>query len=72
MPHNMTVTIDDPLWDEMKKHYDIRWSAIMKEAVKNKLEALSVLNKLMNSNKLSEKEINEFAVKLGKKITKRR
>ena len=41
MPHNMTVTIDDPLWDEMKKHYDIRWSAIMKEAVKNKLEALS-------------------------------
>ena len=72
MPHNMTVTIEDPLWDKMIKHHEIRWSAIMKDAVKNKLEALDVLNSLINSNKLNEKEIEDFAVRLGKKITKRR
>ncbi len=72
MPHNMTVTIEEPLWDRMKKHHEIRWSAVMKDAVEDKLEALNILNKLMNKNKLSEMEIEDFAVRLGKKITKRR
>lgn len=70
MPHNMTVTIEDPLWDEMRKHEDVRWSSVMKSAVKEKLGALSVLENLMNKSKLSDKEINEFAVKLGKNVNR--
>ena len=72
MPHNMTVTIEDSLWKEMKGHNDIRWSAVMKEAVKNKLQALIVLNNLMNKTKIREEEIQDFAVALGKKISKRK
>lgn len=72
MPHNMTVTVEDPLWNEMKKHQDIRWSSVMKDAVKHKLNALGVLNKLMHKSKLSEKEIDEFAVSLGKKVSGRK
>ncbi len=68
MPHNMTVTIEDPLWDEMRKHEDIRWSSIMKSAVRNKLDALEALDKLMNKSKLSEKDITDIAVRLGKKV----
>lgn len=71
MPHNMTVTIEDPLWEEMKKHDEIRWSTVMKGAVAEKLRALAVLNRLMESSKLSEKEINDFAIKLGKKVSGR-
>lgn len=72
MPHNMTVTIEDPLWRDMKNHNDIRWSAVMKEAVKERLKALHVLNNLMNATKLSEEEINDFSIKLGKKINRSR
>ena len=68
MPHNMTVTIEDPLWEDMKKHEDIRWGAVMKSAVKEKIRALSVLEKLMAKSKLSEKEIREFSVSLGKRV----
>ena len=72
MPHNMTVTVEDNLWDEMNKHKEIRWSAVMKEAVREKIKALVVLNRLMEKAKLSEKEIEEFAVSLGKSVSKRK
>jgi hypothetical protein len=70
MTHNMTVTVEDPLWKDMKKHSEIRWSVVMKEAVKEKIRALEVLNRLMKKSKLSEKEISKFALDLGKKINR--
>ena len=68
----MTVTVEDPLWEEMQQHPEIRWSAVMKQAAKEKLEALEVLESLAKRSTLSEKEIREFAVSLGKKVTTRR
>ncbi len=68
MAHNLTVTVEDNLWDDMQKHPEIRWSVIMKEAVREKMKALSILNRLVQKNKLSEEEIEKFALKLGKKI----
>ncbi len=70
MPHNMTVTIDDTLWKKMKKHPEMRWGAVMKEAAREKAEALDVLKMAVEKNKLSEKEIEEFAIMLGRKINK--
>ena len=46
MTHNMTVSIEDPLWDAMKKHSEIRWSIVMKDAAKEKLNALAILERL--------------------------
>lgn len=71
MPHNLTVTVEDDLWDEMKKHAEIRWSAVMKEAAKEKLQALAVLKRLASKASLSEKDIKAFSVQLGKRITRR-
>lgn len=72
MPHNMTVTVEDGLWEEMKKHGDIRWSYVMKSAAIEKLMALRMLKNISSKNKISEKEIEEFSVKLGRKINKAR
>lgn len=71
MTHNLTVTIEDELWCEMKSHPEIRWSSVMKEAAKEKLKALVLLEKLVKKTKLSEKEIEDFAVRLGKKVSAR-
>lgn len=72
MPHNMTVTIEDPLWERMKECKDVRWSVVMKEAVKRKINALAVLEKMASTNILSEEEITRLAVKLGKKVSGRK
>lgn len=71
MTHNMTVTIEDELWKEMKAHSEIRWSAVMKEAAKDKLKALKILERLSENSNLSEREIETISVKLGKKISGR-
>lgn len=71
MAHNLTVTVEDTLWSEMKQHPEIRWSAVMKEAAREKLKALVVLERLAKKTKLSEREIEEFAVRLGKKVSAR-
>mgnify|MGYP001578569673 FL=1 len=55
----------------MKKHNEIRWSAVMKEAAKEKLRALHILEKLAQKTKLSEKEIESLTVTLGKRVTQR-
>jgi hypothetical protein len=72
MAHNLTVTVEDPLWKEMKKYHDIRWSVVMKEAAREKLRALSVLDRLTKKTKISEEDMQEFAIKLGKKVSKRK
>ncbi|MBI4143963.1 hypothetical protein HY486_01820 [Candidatus Woesearchaeota archaeon] len=72
MSHNMTVTVEEDLWKAMKTRPEIRWSVVMKEAAKNKLNALAILDKLSSKTKQSEEEIEAFAVKLGKKITCRK
>ena len=71
MAHNLTVTVENSLWEDMKKHSEIRWSAVMKEAAKEKLKALELLEKISKNTKLAEKEIEDFSVKLGKRITQR-
>ncbi len=68
MPHNMTVTIEDPLWNDMKKHSEIRWSAVMKDAASEKLRALKILEKFASKTKLSEKEIRDISIKLGREL----
>jgi len=68
MAHNMTVTIEDSLWNEMKKHNEIRWSAVMKDAANEKLRALSVLERFASKTKLSEKEIRDISIKLGREL----
>lgn len=72
MPHNMTVTIEDPLWERMKECKYIRWSVVMKEAVERKINALAILEKMASTNTLSEEEITRLAVKLGKKVSGRK
>ncbi len=69
MTHNLTVTVENPLWDEMKKYSEIRWGVIMKEAAKEKIKALELLEKISKNIKLTEKEIEDFSIKLGKRIT---
>ena len=68
MVHNLTVTVEDDLWKDMKEHPEVRWGIVMKEAAKEKLRALIMLNKLVEKGKLTEEEIEKFALKLSRRI----
>ena len=71
MVHNLTVAVDDELWEQMKTHSEIRWGVVMKNAAKEKLETLKILKEATIKTKLTEKEIEKISIEIGKKINKK-
>ena len=60
----MTLAIPDDLKLQMDKFSIINWSAVAREAFKEKIDKLRLLEYLTKGSKLTEKDIQE----LGKKI----
>ena len=73
---NLTLSVPDDLYEEMKKHPEIRWSEVARQALAKKLDDLRRLDALLRSSKLTDQDVEEIAtsVKDGvwKKHRKRR
>lgn len=61
---NMTLAIPGDLHKLMKKHSQIRWSEIARQAMWIQARKLELMNKIISNSKLTE----EDALELGKKI----
>jgi len=73
---NLTLSVPDDLYEEMKKHPEIRWSEVARQALAKKLDDLRRLDALLRSSKLTDQDVEDIAtsVKDGvwKKHRKRR
>jgi predicted CopG family antitoxin len=73
---NLTLSVPDDLYEEMKKHPEIRWSEVARQALAKKLEDLRRLDALLSDSKLTDEDVDDIAssVKAGvwKKHRKRR
>ncbi|TLZ74663.1 MAG: hypothetical protein E6K08_09980 [Methanobacteriota archaeon] len=73
---NLTLSVPDDLYEEMKKHPEIRWSEVARQALAKKLDDLRRLDALLRDSKLTVRDVEEVAksVKEGvwKKHRKRR
>lgn len=61
---NMTLSIPDELREEMRKHPEINWSEIARQALRREIERLHVYDRLLSGSSLSE----EDAVEMGREI----
>lgn len=61
---NMTLAIPEDLHKIMRKHSEIRWSEIARQALWNNARKLELMNKLLDNSKLSE----EDAIAIGRKV----
>lgn len=61
---NMTLAVPDELMAVMKKHKEIKWSQVAREALEEKANELELMDKLLANSKLTEKE----AIEIGRKI----
>lgn len=70
------MSVPDDLYEEMKKHPEIRWSEVARQALAKKLDDLRRLDALLRDSKLTEQDVEHVArsVKHGvwKKHQKRR
>src|SRR5437899_10485435 len=73
---NLTLSVPDDLYEEMKKHPEIRWSEVARQALAKKLDDLRRLDALLSGSKLTDEDGENVAksVKEGawKKHRKRR
>lgn len=61
---NMTLAIPDDLQKKMKHHADVRWSAVARQAIVEKIDALEEVERILEKSKFTAKD----AKILGKKI----
>ncbi len=57
---NMTLSIPDDLFIEMKNFPELKWSEVARKAIIDKLEILKITDAIANKSKLTQKDINEF------------
>lgn len=61
---NMTLAIPEELHRVIRKHSEIKWSEVARQALWAHAEKLEVLDKILTKSKLTEKD----ALSLGRKI----
>ena len=68
---NMTLAIPEELHNLMKKHSQIKWSEIARQAIWTQAKKLELMNKILFNSKLTEEDALELGKKINKGIAKR-
>jgi len=68
---NLTLSIPDDLYEEMKRHPEIRWSEVARQAVKKKLDDLRRLDALLRGSRLTERDVEELGREIKERVWKR-
>ena len=64
---SITVNVDDDLKDRMEKHPEINWSEVTRQAIREKIETLEVMDELTSDSELTESDVAEIADKINKR-----
>ena len=68
---NITLSMPEEVHKEMKRFSEVKWSEVARKAIIEKLDALSLAEKLSKQSKLSEKDVKDFSKKIKSLATKR-
>jgi predicted transcriptional regulator len=61
----ITVNVDDDLKERMERHPEINWSEVTRQAIREKIEALEVMDELTSESGLTESDVQEIADKIN-------
>ncbi|MGD0729261.1 MAG: hypothetical protein ABR981_04250 [Candidatus Micrarchaeaceae archaeon] len=68
---NMTFAVPEELMAVMKRHKEIKWSEVARQALVEKAEELKLMDQLVSKSKLTEKDAIEIGRKIKEGIAKR-
>ena len=64
----MTFSIPNDITEEMRKHPEIKWSEVARQAIIKRLEDLELLEKIASKSKLSLEDAEKLAEKIKKRV----
>jgi hypothetical protein len=68
---NMTLAIPAELVIVMRKHKEIKWSEVARQAMVEKAEELRLMDEILSKSKLTEKDAMEIGKKIKEGMAKR-
>ena len=68
---NMTLAIPEELHELMKKHNEIKWSEVARNAIWDKATKLEMMDKMLSRSKMTEKDAERIGHKIKHGIAKR-
>ncbi|QBI90051.1 uncharacterized protein ChaoS9_230 [Halobacterium phage ChaoS9] len=66
---NVTVSVDDSLKDQMDDHPEINWSEVARQAIREKIRDLEVMEQLVEGSELTEEDVDELAAQIDRGAT---
>jgi len=58
---NITLTIPEELREELKKHEEVNWSAVIRKALQEHLHKIRIADSIANKSKFTHKDVNELS-----------
>lgn len=68
---NMTLAIPVDLKEKMDHFKEINWSEVARQAIRQKALMLEKMNKLFSKSKLNEEDIEEHALMVRKRVSRK-
>jgi predicted HTH transcriptional regulator len=68
---NVTLALPEDLHEKMKQFSEIRWSEVVRKTIVQKIEELEMMDKLTKKSKLSQKDVDEIASRIDKKVAEK-
>lgn len=68
---NMTLAVPEELHIIMRRHKQIKWSEVAREALWNQAKKLELMDKILSKSTLTEKDVLELGRKINKEVAKR-
>ncbi len=68
---NMTLAIPQDLVEVMKKHKEIKWSEVARQALLEKAEELRLMDQIAAKSRLTDREAIEIGRKINASLAKR-
>lgn len=66
----ITVNVDDDLKQRMENHPEINWSEVTRQAIKDKIKKLDLMDELTVGSELTNADVEEISAKINQSARK--
>ena len=68
---NITLSVPVELFKEMKRHKELKWSEVARQAIKRRLEEIRAADRLLSKSELTEDDAERIGHEIKHEIRKR-
>jgi len=67
----MTLAIPDDLYEVMKKHKEIKWTEVARQAIRERARKIELMDSLLSKSEITEEDAIEIGNKIKHEISKK-